>query len=205
MLHLLPGEALVERRLETLLELSRTPIRSALVRLEREGLVRAIRRHGGRGFIVALLDLREIEQAYDFRLILKNKRVQLAARRDPTEGARLDVLLHNAQHIDEEESWLEAATDFHVSLARVAGNRFLTETLTGLLPRIKRARILQVMEERGRNLDEHRDIWARVRAGDADGARRLISQHIRSFKQSLLDALARQQRRLLARGAMVHT
>ena len=202
-LRLLPGEPLVERHLERLLTLSRTPIRSALARLEREGLVRTTQRYGGRGFVVAPLDRREIEEAYDFRLVLECESVRLAAARGRGRNGRLESLLRNAEQIEDADAWLANATDFHVSLARLAGNRFLSDTLAALLPRIERARILQVMEERERNQQEHREVWTRVCEGDGDGACRVITAHIRHSKRQLLDALADQQRRLLAYGARV--
>lgn len=204
-LRLRPGEALVERRLETLLSLSRTPIRSALARLERDGLVRATQRHGGRGYVVAPLDRHEIAEACDFRLMLELESVRRAAARADSGGARLASLLEAAESLRDSEDWLQAATDFHLSLARMAGNRFLYDALAAVLPRIERARLLQVMSERPRNQHEHREIVARMRAGDGPGACRLMEHHVTQSKQQLLDALARQQRDLLAGGAEVES
>ena len=62
-LELAPGERLSERWLETRFEGSRTPIRAALVRLETEGLIQ----REGRGYIVAPIQLGEIEHVFAFR------------------------------------------------------------------------------------------------------------------------------------------
>ena len=72
-----PGEAISERWLEGRLAASRTPVRSALVRLEGEGLVQ----RQGRGYVVTPIDIGEIEQAYVFRETIETTVVRLAAAR----------------------------------------------------------------------------------------------------------------------------
>ena len=72
-----PGEALREEQLAAMLDVSRGPVREALVQLEREGLV-LVRRH--RGATVARLSRSDLEDVYTLRLALERLAIQRAAR-----------------------------------------------------------------------------------------------------------------------------
>ncbi len=72
-----PGEALREEQLAAMLDVSRGPVREALVQLEREGLV-LVRRH--RGASVARLSRTDLEDVYSLRLALERLAMQRAAR-----------------------------------------------------------------------------------------------------------------------------
>jgi DNA-binding GntR family transcriptional regulator len=72
-----PGEALREEQLAAMLDVSRGPVREALVQLEREGLV-LVRRH--RGATVARLSRNDLEDVYSLRLALERLAIQRAAR-----------------------------------------------------------------------------------------------------------------------------
>ena len=72
-----PGERLTERWLESRFAGSRTPIRAALARLEGEELVR----RDGRNWIVAPIDLGELELLSEFREPLETTAVRLACAR----------------------------------------------------------------------------------------------------------------------------
>jgi DNA-binding GntR family transcriptional regulator len=70
-----PGEALREEQLAAMLDVSRGPVREALVQLEREGLV-LVRRH--RGATVARLSRGDLEDVYSLRLVLERLAIQRA-------------------------------------------------------------------------------------------------------------------------------
>jgi DNA-binding GntR family transcriptional regulator len=72
-----PGEALREEQLAAMLDVSRGPVREALVQLEREGLV-LVRRH--RGATVARLSRGDLEDVYSLRLALERLAIQRATR-----------------------------------------------------------------------------------------------------------------------------
>jgi DNA-binding GntR family transcriptional regulator len=72
-----PGEALREEQLAAMLDVSRGPVREALVQLEREGLV-LVRRH--RGATVARLSRSDLEDVYSLRLALERLAIQRATR-----------------------------------------------------------------------------------------------------------------------------
>jgi DNA-binding GntR family transcriptional regulator len=72
-----PGERIIEQRLATMLEVSRTPIREALGKLERENLV--VR--SGRSMAVRTFTPDEVRDVYDLRAHLESYAARRAAER----------------------------------------------------------------------------------------------------------------------------
>src|SRR3546814_9020930 len=61
---LAPGEEVTEARLALRLGLGKAPVRAALMRLSQEGLIRALPR---RGYLVAPVTLRDVQDIFQFR------------------------------------------------------------------------------------------------------------------------------------------
>jgi DNA-binding GntR family transcriptional regulator len=149
-----PGEPLREEQLAAMLDVSRGPVREALVQLEREGLV-LVRRH--RGATVARLSRGDLEEVYSLRLALERlatqRAVQLATEQDfkameevleafdivlsrrPSEKevAELDVRFHDliyraARHQRLYESWANLRSQIYIFLlSRNVANRDFRE------------------------------------------------------------------------------
>src|SRR5262245_63311364 len=75
---LLPGAQIVEENITLQLEVSRTPIREALQRLEFEGLV-DVRAH--KGSFVSLLDDESLREIFEFREVIDGQAASLATLR----------------------------------------------------------------------------------------------------------------------------
>src|SRR5215213_1180491 len=104
-----PGEALREEQLAAMLDVSRGPVREALVQLEREGLV-IVRRH--RGATVARLSRSDLEDVYSLRLALERLAVQRAVQTATEEDfAAMEAVL----------------TDFDISLLRGTSEKEIAE------------------------------------------------------------------------------
>ena len=104
-----PGEALREEQLAAMLDVSRGPVREALVQLEREGLV-IVRRH--RGATVARLSRSDLEDVYSLRLALERLAVQRTARfATEQDFAAMEVVL----------------TDFDIALLRGPSEKEVAE------------------------------------------------------------------------------
>lgn len=190
-LQLRPGEPLVERKLEEYfrdqegLSISRTPIRAALGLLAREGLVR----REGRTYQVAPLDWDELEEAFTFRKILETTAVCMAALHKPQAEKVAQVLATLGADLDPEAE-LSQATDFHLELARLSGNRFLVEALGTVLSRIYRVRFLEVMTPEGRSQArrDHQKLLELVRQGQGEEAARLIEEHLERSRQRMQES-----------------
>lgn len=206
-LDLAPGAVLTERGLESAFAASRTPVRAALGTLFGEGLVQRAGRNG-RGWIVAPLDVDEIRELAELREAIETAAVRLAVARAST--AQIDALgtqLDTARReISESESaGVRAGHDFHVSLAALADNSLMTESVRDAMNRLARTRFLEVRtpESRAHAWSEHRAVLDAVAARDADRAARLVGEHIRATNERLVTFLTAERRRLRGHGLSV--
>ncbi|GIW26378.1 GntR family transcriptional regulator [Meiothermus sp.] len=185
-LELRPGEPLVERRLEELLAVSRTPIRAAIQQLFREGLVQRT----GRVYTVAPLDLAELEEAFEFRGWLEAQIVREAAARRLGVRQLRDLLASVEADLDPEVE-LEKATDFHLALAKLTGNRFVVASLAQVLQRIYRARYLEITRPQGADqaLHDHLRLIELVQQGQGEEAAAFLQQHLERSREALLKSL----------------
>ena len=201
-LDLAPGERLSERWLESRFEGSRTPIRAALVRLEGEELVR----RDGRNWIVAPIDLRELESLAEFRESLETTAVRLACQRaSDADLAGIDEMLEACLSGAPREEWHRVGTDFHVEIARLSGNPFIVKAIESAMTRLSRARWLEVWTEPSREQAwaEHRRILGFIRNKKPDLAAHEVAEHIRDTRDRLLQSLNGDRRGLRARGFAV--
>ncbi len=198
-LDLTPGERLTERWLEGQFAGSRTPIRAALARLEGEDLVR----RDGRNWIVAPIELGELEQLSEFREPLET--TAACARAGETDLAAIEEMLDACQSGAPREEWHRVGTDFHVEIARLSGNPFIVKAIESVMTRLSRARWLEVWTEPSREQAwaEHRRILDCIRRNRPDEAARQAADHIRDTRDRLLQSLNEDRRGLRARGFAV--
>lgn len=194
-----PGERLTERWAETQFHTSRTPIRVALLRLESEGLVM----REGRGWMIAPLNVQEIEQLFHYRAVLEAAAMRLLAKRG--DAVALDELEAQLDECDEDESREvkhKLGSEFHVRLAQLSGNEFICRGVTDAVNRLSRARWLDTTTEHA-GWDEHRELIAALRAGDAERAVKLLEQHLQESRDRLLAVLQDGPRSFRARGVVL--
>ncbi len=93
--HFAPGQHLAEEQLARTLGVSRGPVREALMRLEREGLIAS---QANRRSIVAQLSRRDLEEVYTIRLALERLAVQYAAHN--AQAGDFEALEANTQTLE---------------------------------------------------------------------------------------------------------
>ncbi len=181
------GQRLVEERLAARLQVSRTPVRNALVRLHGEGHVQ---RHPGGGFEPTFPDMDRIAQLYEVRKSLELNAVRRGSGDDPgrpthDRAALLELrrdwvaLEHAAaEHADPE--FVLVDEDFHIRLALASGNEALAEVLTSVNERIRIVRIHDFLtEERIRmTVEEHVEILDGLLDGTVERAAARLDAHI---------------------------
>ncbi|MDR7529046.1 MAG: GntR family transcriptional regulator [Armatimonadota bacterium] len=178
---LAPGQRLRERELEVMLGVSRTPIREALRRLEREGLVTTV---PYRGPVVTLPTVEDARELYEARAALEGQAVALFTRRaTPDAAARLRGFIADAERAlarGQISGVLAANNAFHDELAAGCGNRLLASLIANLRDRIVLLRVqsLSAPGRPRRSVAEHRAIVRCIERGNARAARRLVEQHI---------------------------
>lgn len=197
--HFEPGERLGEERLAQRMHVSRGPIRDALAKLERQGLV-VIKRN--KGAFVARLTPEDLNELYTLRLAIERLAVQRAcAEHGADEIAAMQQLVdeiaaHTRAGISEQ---LAADLDlrFHDLIYRAARHRRLWETWQQLRPQIHILLLSRNVVDRDfRDLvvSTHQDLVDAIR--DRDDARAVASleDHLHGSYQRVLASLtAREQ------------
>jgi DNA-binding GntR family transcriptional regulator len=186
-----PGSVLGEVALAESLGVSRGPIREALGRLAAEGLVTVRPR---RGAVVSALTAREFLEAYHVREALEALGIGLAVPRlTPEEFGRLQELVdEQARHVERGnvDAFFQANAAFHELIVDGSGNETLKEMYRQLVSHMGRYRMrsLALRGSLRRSVIEHRAILRAAKAGDADKAVHLLSEHIRVPRRRLESA-----------------
>ena len=176
------GSQLVEVTLAQQLGVSRTPVRSAIKRLEAEGFVNSIPNKGA--FIITPTS-REIAETFQVRSELEQMAARLAAK---TISARqLAVLTSFVEH--EKELHLQNCLDeydqlnskFHLKIAEYSGNSVLSHYIKQLLNRTRIYLILFdpfLRLEFSPTIDEHQAIISALAAHDQEAAGHAVKNHL---------------------------
>lgn len=188
-----PGTQLLELEVAARLGMSRTPVREAMIRLSRDGLVEIRPRHGMRVLPISADDMREI---YDVLTALEATAAELAARRRPADS-ELQPMEQAIRDMDaalareDLEGWAEADDRFHAALLEVSGNRRLVDLVNLYRDQAHRARIA-TLKLRPKPVDSNRDhttVLQAIRAGDADTAYTMHRDHRRKSGAMLVGLL----------------
>lgn len=190
-----PGAQALESELAAELGISRTPLREALIRVQKEGLIEIIPRHGMRVLPVSATDMKEIFQVLT---ALESYAVELVARRKPA-PSELKPLVYATRNMTRAlkaknlEAWAQADEYFHKHLIEACGNRLLVEGIQQYCDRAHRA-LMFSMRLRPRleaSAREHLLLVDMLRRGDVPGAVEVNRAHRERASQELLDIFER--------------
>ncbi len=177
-----PGEPMSENQLAQRLGVSRTPVREAIQRLLREGLVNVWPQ---RGSLVSLMSLQRIQDALFVREAVESQAVRhlLAKGGDATRWQPLqDCLIRHEEALQSEdlEATLLADQDFHRGLLALCGMPGVWPVVAQARDLHQRVRAIAVPElQSGRKaLNDHRAILSALQAGDVEAAVRCTSEHV---------------------------
>ena len=189
-----PGEALRQESLAKSFDASRVPVREALNRLEAEGLA-ALRPH--RGFIVATLDLDEVIEIFELRMILEEHAGFVATeRRTQADVAEIGRILAKLEKVKIDKpgniaKWAAHNREFHARLFLSSRRSHLcgvTNTLRDKVERYVRVEVAMT-GHLDRAQMEHRKIFKAFSDGDAARVGRLSREHCESTADRLIAAL----------------
>jgi DNA-binding GntR family transcriptional regulator len=184
-----PGEWLVESHIAKTLGISRTPVREAIHKLEREGL---IERQPRGGFTVLGFERDDIEETFGIRSVLEGYAARLAAvKHDPKELEELENKIDEFQNaLDRKKMDLLPAinTEFHDLLYRLSKSPKLVNMINGLRDQIYRYRQMILKERKfaSTSNQDHKKMLKYIRRRDAEGAERLVREHILRGQEMVL-------------------
>lgn len=181
------GEVLTELKLVEQLNVSRTPIREALRRLEQERLIRDT----GKGSLVLGITLEDLEDIMDIRLRVEGLAAYYAAQN------RSEADIQHLRHISELQDFYtekgdidklrEIDDDFHETIYEVSGRTVLMDTLRPLHRKTQRYRRNSLASRRSTSVAEHKAICEAICAGDAKLAETLVCLHIQNAKITMIE------------------
>lgn len=185
--HFKPGQRLMERELAEEMQVSRTPVREALRKLELEKLVTTV---PYRGVIVTELDENEIRDLYEVRGVLEGLAARLAAERatsveiEGMEHSLEEFVIHREK--TDFEGMVRQNSGFHRLLAQASGNGFLISFLDSLQAYIGLGRVATLSQpiRQEQVLQEHRDILNAIIKRDSTQAERAAQDHVRFVEQA---------------------
>jgi DNA-binding GntR family transcriptional regulator len=188
-----PGEQLVEARLAAELGVSKTPVREALIRLQRDGLVAIEPYRGARVLEPSAGDVREI---LELRQVLECHIARELAERRPR--AVLDALGASITRgqaglaAGDEAQVIDALTEFSDVFDEASNNKRLANALAELRSVLLLIgnTSLRAAGREARSLKQHEKILAALEAGDADTAAAATAEHIQSIAEDSLAGLS---------------
>ena len=187
------GERIVETEYADRLHISRTPLREALRKLERDGLVEYVMR---RGVIVHAFTTEDVDQIYTIRnslemltlpyIIEKATAEDIASLREKL--ARMDQLMNQ----DDVEALSPLAREFHTELTAISGKNRILRVIEGQDEYIRRFSAMAIRQEdrRGSAHEEHHRLIDLVEKKDLPAFEALMKHHIERSKECCLAALA---------------
>ena len=182
------GEILTEMRLCADLDVSRTPVREALRRLEQEHIIEI----SGKGIVVLGVTEQDLHDIYDIRREIEGdaaakaaERItdeELAELRSVIELQEFYVSKKDAEHIRALDS------QFHTLIYRFTGSAVYYDTLMPLHKKVQKHRKKSV-ENNSRaqsSLAEHRKIFDAIEARDPHNARRAMIAHVENARNHII-------------------
>jgi len=188
-----PGTQLMESELADLLNISRTPAREAMNRLEMEGLVEIRARHGMKVKPVSLSDMREI---YALLTGLESTAAWQAAKRNHTKasiGRLRNTVVEMDQALKDKDlkAWAHSDEKFHRLLVSMSGNQRLIHLVNRLIDQSHRVRMstLTLRPIPTKSTTDHANVVDAIEAKDADAARRIHRSHREQSGELLVSIL----------------
>ena len=184
------GERVREEEIARSLGVSRTPVREALQRLQRRGLLVT---GMGRGLIVAELSKREVIELYAMREILEGSAARFAAQR--AMRPEIDMLYRLQRDLadapDDALLLVKLNRRFHQAIYDAAHNQYLTQTLDTLHDSMAllHSPTFRAPNRRRESDEEHRRIVSAIERHAADEAEAIAREHIRQAQRTRFEAM----------------
>ena len=179
-----PGDRLTETELADSLQVSRTPVRQALHRLEQEGYLQLAFRNG---WNVRNFDFDRFEQLYDLRVILEVRAVEQICNSDhgdALEALQSTWLVPAAQRISDARDVAALDEAFHQGLIAATGNMEMVRVHRDITEKIRIIRRLDFTQPSRikATYEEHGEILRQLRKRKVSQATMMLRSHIEASK-----------------------
>lgn len=193
-LEIAPGARISIDWLARDLDISQTPVREALGRLENEGLVRKAHLLGYSA--APQLTRKQFDDLFQVRLLLEPEGARLAARNmTPALLAEVEAAAADMENggapVDRNSRYsrfARADAHFHDAILKVGGNEVMRQALSGQHVHLHIFRLMFHARVTAEALEEHERLLAAFRAGDEDEAATAMRCHVERSRDRLLAA-----------------
>ncbi|MFB7139995.1 GntR family transcriptional regulator [Gottfriedia sp. NPDC056225] len=193
--HYKPGDRLIERELAVKLNISRTPIREALFRLESQGFVKTVPR---KGVIVSNISDEDIMEVFTILSSLEVLAAKLAAQKMTDEiqqefDQKIEALLYIEEHSD--ENFENEHIEMNLLLYKAAKSPKLFEILSGLTDYIHMSANMgyEAPGRRKESLREHIEIMKAVRNKEVEMSEYLTKIHIENSRRAYMNYIEKRK------------
>jgi DNA-binding GntR family transcriptional regulator len=200
---LLPGESVDEAELALQYDVSRTPVREALLQLQAQGLLTSLPRGG---MVVVKMDLQQLLSLWELLAELEGVAVRLACQRMTPQELDIIVRHHEASRkvveADDVAGWQESNLRFHELIYHATRNPYVRQevlrmrTRTGYYRRHAFAALGHIRQ----SFEQHRRVVEAFQKRDADAAASAMIDHMRpaSDADGLTDFIVNLPKEVLA-------
>jgi len=184
-----PGERLMEIAIADQLGVSRTPVREAIRKLEKEKFIEMVPRKGA---YVASTSLKDMLDVLEVRKLLEGLATELAAERMTDETLVSLLRTHKAflKALDDSdtESMISLDNEFHDMILQASDNAKLIEIATAITEQVQRYRLSYFTEVT--NFDELREwnkkIYDSIEKKDAKKAGEYAKRHVELIEKAVV-------------------
>ena len=186
-----PGQSISEKEISEMLQVSRTPVREAFVKLAQEELVEVFPQ---RGTIVSLIDMYHVEEARFIREHLERAAVRVACETFSNDSLlQLETNLIMQKRCVEEENFtrlFELDEEFHQTIAFGCGKERIWALIQQMNAHLNRIRMLSLAANYKWDLilDQHERIFTAIKDKNPDVAEKVMEEHLKklTFEQENL-------------------
>lgn len=189
---LMPGTEIREAELAARFEVSKSPVRDALISLEREGLIITTPRQGYRVAPVSISDMLDM---FHLRAALERANIERIIRNASDEQLQALDQFKNFHKDEWEDGFIGYNKKFHRLLAELGGNQRMRDQLIDLIDLMERAVQISVSNmNHGKPealVEEHRAVIEAIQSRSVKTAQKLAEQHVLAAGKRVNNAVSR--------------
>lgn len=186
-----PEDSLVQEKLAAEMQISRTPVREALMRLEQEGVLEVSNRGS---FRLHRMDDDEVRELYQSRAAVEGQCARiLTVRGDKADVTHLRDMVHREEDLAEQSAaaYFDANRNIHRAFVARAGNRFLLEMFDMVWGKAMAFHLFATIEnvDLAQSLGDHMRLVDAIASGDKSEALEAFIDHIQDGFDLQMEAL----------------
>jgi DNA-binding GntR family transcriptional regulator len=190
--HIGPGERIVQEKIAAEINVSRTPVREALLRLEQEGILEI---SGRAGFTIRKIGEDEVRQIYQAREAVEGYAARLLAESaNAAQLQRLGGMIAREEQLSSQnvEDYFHANKRIHRAIVAETHNRYMLDQFDGIWNRGISYRLFAAIDtnELKQSLSAHHLLIDAIGSGAPGEAQQAMIDHIRDGLGLQLKALA---------------